>query len=50
MVARSIKAAAVSYPRGRYPFMQSRLLHGFSFFVGEKFTVDAVSCERGYVQ
>jgi len=35
MVARSTKAAAVSYPRGRYPFMQSRLLHGFSFVVGE---------------
>jgi len=34
MVARSTKAAAVSYP-GRYPFMQSQLLHGFSFVVGE---------------
>ena len=35
VVARSTKAAAVSYPRARYPFMQSRLLHGFSSVVGE---------------
>ena len=39
MVARSTKAVAVSYPQGypqgRYPFMQSQLLRGFSFVVGE---------------